>query len=184
MITRHRAIILLAIGGIVLFALIEGVIIPGNIAREEQYRLEQRSPITHDLASVLPYKSKYMGDASNLINLVQHLPLNHIQKSFQLDSEKLTLKVNYRTSMEDFKESELQRALLYNSLAAFALVDNLEAIEFHFYDVSYKTTRAGCSDIFGSDLSALLTIDQWKTMQERLKDDRFVEKSAPSMLQG
>ncbi|MGG1660641.1 DUF4825 domain-containing protein [Brevibacillus sp. NRS-1366] len=183
MITRHRAIILLAILGSALFALIQGVIIPGNMAKEEQYRQAQQNPITHDLDSILKYKSKYMGDASNLINLIQHLPLSQIQKSFQLDSKQLTIKVNYRETIDVIKESDLQRALLYNSLAAFALVDNLEAIEFHFYDASYLATRADSKEVFGSDLSLMLTKDQWKAMQEQLKDDQFVSKSALTMLQ-
>ncbi|WP_312113723.1 DUF4825 domain-containing protein [Brevibacillus reuszeri] len=183
MVTRHRSIIVLAITGIALFILIQGYIIPGNQAKEEQYQREQQSPITHDLGSILKYKNKYMGNASNLINLFQHLPLQSISKTFELDSDKLTLKVLYSKPASSVQEIELNRALLYNSLAAFALVDNLEAIEFHFADGTYTSTRAATKEAFGEQLSDLLTEEKWKAIQEQLKDDSYISKQTNIIMQ-
>lgn len=183
MATRHRVIIVLAIAGIALLVLIQGFIIPGNQAREEQYQQEQQNPVTHDLGSILKYKNKYMGNASNLMNLFQHLPLQSIPKTFELDSDKLTLKVLYSEPTSGVKEIELKRALLYNSLAAYALLDNLEAIEFRFADGTYTSTRTETQEVFGEPLSDLLTEEKWKTIQEQLKDDSYVSKQAQIVIQ-
>lgn len=68
--------------GAISLTMVEGYLKPEAEAKEEQYRMEQRNPLTHDFENVLPYKHKYMGDAGNLGNLNYHLPLSDIPKTF------------------------------------------------------------------------------------------------------
>lgn len=181
--TRNKVIVFLAVAGIALFGIIQGYIIPKNLEQEEQYRLEQQSPITHDLDSVMKYKHKYMGAAGNLINLFSQLPLGQLGKSFQLYPEQLTAEISYKEMVSVIGESEVHKALLYNSLAAFALIDNLQAIHYRFDDASYKVTRSDIQQVFGANLSELLNKETWKTnVQDRLKDDDFTEKSSKRVL--
>ncbi|KQL46220.1 hypothetical protein AN963_14710 [Brevibacillus choshinensis] len=171
MAARNKWIMALVIVGVILFALIQGVIIPDNIKKAEQYRLDQQNPLTHDLNAILPYKSKYMGDASNLSNLYAHLPLNGVKKTFQLYPEALTLELNYEETVSEVGEESVKAALLYDSVAAFALIDNLQAIRYRFPDATYQMTRLDMQQLFGENLSGLLNQEKWKTdVQDRLKE--------------
>lgn len=169
--TRHKAILILALAGVLLFVLIRGVVIPYKIERAQRYEQEQQNPLTHHLSSILPYKNKYMGNASNLINLYGRLPLNGWEREFQLYPEQLKLQIQYRSSVDDPRRSEVEQALLYNSIAAFALIDNLQAIEYRFPTESYLMTRTEIQELFGDDLAGLLTQENWKSrVQDRLPD--------------
>ena len=68
-------IIALLVVGICGLALVEGYIRPEMRRREQQYLSEQRDPLTHDFSRLLEFRSRYMGDASNLANLNYNLPL-------------------------------------------------------------------------------------------------------------
>ena len=116
--TRNKLIVLLLANGVILFGIIQGYVIPEQQLRAEQYANDQLHPATHDLKRILPYKSQYMGDASNLSNLFTHLPLSEYSRGFQLYPEELTAQVNY--SMTSIKPEEINQALMYNSAAAFA----------------------------------------------------------------
>ena len=131
--TRNRLIIGLFVVGLVFYGAIEGLILPQREAAREQYRLEQRDPLTHDLDSILKFKSAYMGDASNLINLFCTLPLNHIAMSFQMDSEQFLVEVHYQDNAANIGDTQVRRAMLYDATAAFALIDNLQRIDFVFW---------------------------------------------------
>lgn len=82
MAARNKVIVALAMVGVLLLVYIQGVLIPNKLERERRYELEQQSPLTHDVSTILPYKSQYMGDASNLTNLYAHLPLNGEKERF------------------------------------------------------------------------------------------------------
>ncbi|MED1745518.1 hypothetical protein [Brevibacillus borstelensis] len=89
--SKNIWIVMLFLVGAISLTMVEGYLKPEAEAKEEQYRMEQRNPLTHDFENVLPYKHKYMGDAGNLGNLNYHLPLSDIPKTFQLFPEAYAL---------------------------------------------------------------------------------------------
>jgi len=181
--TRNRIIVFLAIIGIVLFGLVQGVIIPKNNQKKDQYVAQQVNPTTHDLNSVLKYKNKYMGNSSNITNLFHTLPLNNIPMSFELFPDKLIAQVNYKDTIENINENMVNQALIYNSTVAFALIDNLEAINYNFTGEGYKVQRSDIKKWYGKDLSSLLEKDVWKNqVQDKLKDNEYVNKCIKAIL--
>ncbi|MCM3078772.1 DUF4825 domain-containing protein [Brevibacillus invocatus] len=174
---RNKAILFLLVIGVVLYGVIQGVVIPANEEKAVRYQLDQQKHMTHDLKSILPYKSKYMGDASNVINLFFHLPLNHLNRTYQLDSEQFKVEIKYQTEEREKSQEEVKQALLYNALAAFALIDNLQTLEFQFPSVTYQTSREQMEQVFGKPLADLLTEQQWKEIQEKWNDARFLKDS-------
>ncbi|MEG0641144.1 MAG: DUF4825 domain-containing protein [Clostridium sp.] len=175
--TRNKIIILLGIVGIVLFIVVQGVIIPRNNQKHNQYIAEQQNPRTHDLNSILKYKNKYMGNASNIMNLFNTLPLNNIEKSFELFSDKLMLEVNYKDTIENINIDKVNKALVYNSTAAFALIDNLEVISYNFMGSIYKVLRTDIEKWYGEDLAELLNETKWKSkIQDKLEDNNYVNE--------
>ena len=172
---KNRLIICLAIIGMGLCFVVYGVIIPREHQKENEYIENQKNPLTHDLDSILEYKSKYMGNSNNLINLFCNLPLKDIPRTFELFPDKLAAEVNYEEIIENIDKDKLEKALIYNSIATFALIDNLDAINYKFTDSSYKFLRSDIEKWAGEDLSSLLTKDKWKIkVQDRIQNGQYV----------
>lgn len=175
---EHWWIIGLLVVGIGLFALVQGVVLPKQELREAEYAEAQRDPTTHDVKRILPYRHPYMGNAANLGNLFDHLPLAHLRRTYQLHPETLTAEINYQAAASQVDGPTLYKSLIYNSVAAFALIGNLEHLRFNFMDAAYVTGRDRMEAVFGRDLSALLTEETWKTaVQEPLADPGFVQQT-------
>lgn len=174
---RDRLIIGLLAVGVIFFAAIQFVIIPHNNANEKAYAAAQQEPATHDLSSILPYKSRYMGDASNDANLFYHLPLCNIGMSFGVDSTNYRLEVDYKETVENIGEEKVQSALLYNSTAAFALISNLNAIEYNFTGASYEVKRTDIEALY-SGFGTVLQKSNWKTsVQDKMNDVAYVNET-------
>ncbi len=181
--TRNKIIVFLAIIGIILVGLVQGVIIPKYNHRTNHYIAEQQNPITHDLNSILKYKNKYMGNSSNITNLFYNLPLNNIPMSFQLFPDKLAVEVNYKDNIGNVNESKVNKALIYNSTAAFALIENLQVITYNFTGSKYKVLRSDVEKWYDTDLALLLKKDAWKNkVQRKLQDNGYVDNCIKSVL--
>ena len=95
---------------------------------------------------------------------------------FQIDSSHCSLTVSYLDTVWNIGEEKVQRDLIYNSAAAFSLIDNLKAITYEFSGNSYSFTRAQFENVFGNPLSSLLEKKTWsKKIQTKLNDINFVE---------
>lgn len=173
---KNLLIVLLVVIGVISFVSVEGFIKPNIREKEEQYRVHQRNPLTHDFASVLSYKNKYMGNISNLGNLNNNLPLGFIQKTFELDSKNLSATINYADSTENLEEQLIKQAILYNSTANFVLIDNLKTLQINLEGASYTVTRSHVEKWFGEELLATLQNHElWKSsVQSKLADENYV----------
>ncbi|MFS0553626.1 DUF4825 domain-containing protein [Brevibacillus sp. 179-C9.3 HS] len=173
---RNKIILALVLVGVVLFMIIQFAIIPKQEEQSEQYRLAQQSPLTHDLESILPYKNKYMGATSNLV-MFNHLPLDHLKGTFQLRPDTFTIEIHYEEKTTSVEPKLFNQAMLYNSVAAFALVDNLQVVEYRFTDQIIVAARTDIQSLFGENLTSLLTKEKWRTgVQDKLRDDSFIEE--------
>ena len=73
--------------------------------------------------------------------------------------------------------------MIYNSTVVFALIDNLEGINYNFTNGSYKVQRDHVKKWYGKDLSDLLEKDVWKNeVQDKLKDIGYVNKCSKVIL--
>ena len=162
--------------GLLLFSIVQFVVIPKQDAAAEQYIIDQQRPLTHDLDNIIKYKFPYMGNASISINLYQHLPLNDIEKDFELLSDNLAIKINYRRSVSEIGEGIVHQSIIYNSTAAFALIGNLEKLIYHFEDESFEIKRENIESLY-QDFDQLITDkDIWnKKVRDPLKDDQYVK---------
>jgi hypothetical protein len=175
--TRNKIIIFLIIIGIISYAIVDGVIIPKINENKQQYIAEQQNPSTHDIESILKYKNKYMGNASNTINLFHSLPLSNVGTTFQMFPDQLTTEVNYQETVSNIGTLKVQRALIYNATAAFALIDNLKSLNFKFDGPSsFKVNRKDIEKWYGEKSSSLLSENTWKVkVQTRLDNNQYVE---------
>jgi hypothetical protein len=174
---KTKIIIILLVVGALLFSVVQFIIIPTINHRQEQYAVAQTDSLTHDINSVLKYKSQYIGDNSNTANLFYNLPLNNVSMKFQINSDDCSLTVNYLDTIWNIGEEKVQRDLVYNSAAAFSLIDNLTKITYEFSGKSYSFTRSQFENAFGTPLSSLLNQKVWsEKIQSKLDDTTFVEE--------
>lgn len=161
--------ILLVVVGVSLFIWIQFFEVP-NIVRISEEKLQQ-DPETHDFEKVVTFEKMYMGDASNLNGLFNALPLNEYKGTIEMDSDVFSLIVNYETSAEEIEEKAKQ-AVIYNTTAAFTLIDNLETVNLHFEDKSYTVTRDHVERWFGTTLIDFKEPEVFKEkVQNHLNED-------------
>lgn len=129
--------------------------------RESIYEHAQTSAYFHNIQEILPYRSPYLGDASNTGNLFYHLPLHQYPMTFAIEPETCTLTVHYDTAAKTVEK--IRENLAYNTLAAMAAIDNLQCIQYEFQDGTYCITRQQVEERFDVPLSALLDdTEQWE----------------------
>ena len=174
---RSILLVILVVVAVTLFVAMEFVYLPNQEAQREQYQAEQLNPLTHHLDEVLPYQHPYMGNASNLSQLFGHLPLQDLPFTFQLYPDELTAELIFETFAAPIDQLHLQRSLIYNSTAAFALIANLESLHYTFLDATYTIDRSDVANEYG-DPAALLDPEIWQSkIQEPLRDPVYVEES-------
>ncbi len=95
-----------------------------------------------DIEHLIEYKSNYVGDNSNTGNLIDALPLSEYGYVFEIDSEKNGITISYHfTDWYQNENSYVEKALIYNSVSSFALIENLQYINYNFSGSSYSITR-------------------------------------------
>lgn len=90
--------------------------------------------------NIIKYQSRYVGDNSNDANLIASLPLSEYGFAFQIEEKQLI--IDYHTS--DWYQCEnlyIQNSLLYNSVAIFTLIENVDTITYRFSGTSYIAER-------------------------------------------
>lgn len=130
--------------------------------KNEYYIIDAEKKYTPDTVPIVPfnreksgidniikYKSQYIGNNSNDGNLLNSLPLSEYSFVFEIDSEKLGLTVDYHiTDWYINDDMYVERALVYNSVSLFSLIDNLQHITYNFTGKSYTIERAKVQEIY------------------------------------
>lgn len=124
----------------------------------EYYRIDNKKQYTINIVPTSPfnmdkssfeqlqhYKSQYIGNNSNTSHLLNALPLSEYGYVFEIDSKGCGLIVDYHcTDWYNNENLYIHKALVYNSVSLFKLIDNLEYITFNFSGSSYTITREHC----------------------------------------
>lgn len=181
---QGKIIIALLVVGLALFISVQFIIIPKQNAVAEQYELDQRNPLTHDLENILKYKHPYMGSAGNLTNLFRRLPMTEAIKDFELLSDDLTLIVNYHLPIDTIGTKTVNQSLIYNSTAAFSLIGNLEKIHYNFSDKSFVIHRESVESLY-DDFGKLTSSNEIWNQQVRnpLGDAAYTKNSLNKILE-
>ena len=130
--------------------------------KNEYYIIDTEKKYTQDTIPVVPfnreksgidniikYKNKYVGNNSNDGNLLNSLPLSEYGLVFEIDSENLGLKVDYHiTDWYINDDMYVERALIYNSVSIFSLIDNVQYINYNFAGKSYKIERTKVQELY------------------------------------
>ncbi len=134
------------------------------------------------IAHIIRYQAPYIGDNTNIGNLLSCLPLSEFGYVFEIDDVDHGLIVDYHTTDWYANENQyVDKALLYNAVSLFLLIDNLESVTFHFSGGSYQTNRAVIENAYPSYFEILTEeqIDKAKFheyVENKMNDTDFVER--------
>ena len=99
--------------------------------------------------NILKYQNKYVGNNSNTGNLISNLPLSEYGYVFEIDSNNLGLTIDYHiTDWYINDEMYVERALVYNAVALFSLIDNLQYVTYNFTGNSYTIKREKVQELY------------------------------------
>lgn len=140
------------------------------------------SPFNRDksgIDNIIKYKNKYIGNNSNIGNLISKLPLSEYGYLFEIDSVNLSLTINYQVTDWYINENNyLEKSLLYNAVTMFILIDNLEEIIFNFSGNSFVITRNEVKDKYPNYCDIIdKEIDKNnfnKYVEDKMNDNEFV----------
>lgn len=137
----------------------------------------EKSGIDH----ILQYKNQYLGNNSNTGGLLGNLPLSEYGYVFEIDSEDCGLTVNYHVT--DWYGNEalyVEKSLVYNSVSIFALIENVQYINYNFSGSTYSITREELEKNY-PDYERIVqeeTVSKRnfnKYVEQRMNDDSFIQ---------
>ena len=162
-------LIVVVLIGVPLFIWIQFFEVPNKVKIGEEKM--QQDPTTHQFEKVQQYEQKYMGDASNIGQLFEALPLGNYKGTFEMEPEDFFLNMNYLSTSEIPKE-KIKQAVLYNTTATFVLINNLEEIEMSFDDESYVVRKENVVEWFGEPITELKNP---QAFMEKIQDQLLIE---------
>lgn len=129
------------------------------------------------IENIIKYKNNYIGNNSNTGNLINDLPLSEYGYVIEIDSANLGLIIDYHiTDWYITDESYFKKALIYNSVSIFSLIDNVEYIKFNFTGNSYMTTRDKIEENYPNYSKIKLSNENFNEyLEKKLNDGEFVE---------
>lgn len=130
--------------------------------------------------NIIRYKSKYVGDNSNDGNLIAALPLSEYGYVFEIDVDDLGLIIDYHTTDWYINENRyLEKSIVYNSVAIFSLIDNIEYIKYNFSGKTYVVTRENIENNFPKYKEIVkngINKDAFnKYLENKINDNTFIE---------
>ena len=169
--------------------------------KNEYYIIDSKNEYTDDtvplspfnrsksgISNLINYKSSYLGDNSNTSALIDHLPLSEYGFVLEIDSENLSLTIDYQITDWYINENYyLEKSLLYNSVSIFLLVDNVEIIHFNFSGVFYSITRTKVETLYPNYdkiKDKKLSEDKLNLyVEEKMNDELFVTLTFRNLFQ-
>ena len=124
-----------------------------------------------------PYKNKFLGNNSNTGNLIRSLPLSEYGYVFEIDSKKLGLTIDYHiTDWYINGNYYLEKSLVYNSIAIFSLIDNIQYIKYNFSGNTYTVDRENVEKYFPHFFDIKNNKESFnKYLENKINDIDFVD---------
>lgn len=134
------------------------------------------------IENIIKYKNEYIGNNSNVGNLISNLPLSEYGYVFEIDNKNFGLTISYNITDWYYNENKyINKALIYNSLSIFMLIDNLEYITFNFSGGTYKIEKSIIEMNYPNYFEVLsdnkINIEKFNEyVEDKMNDNVFIEK--------
>ena len=143
-----------------------------------------KSPFNRNVSGIdnlIKYKNKYLGNNSNIGNLINSLPLANYGYAFEIDGTNLIINY-YMTDWYYNDNLYVNKALIYNSVSLFSLIDNLDNITYNFSGSSYYLNRNNIVNNYPNYFK-ILNNDEInkntfnKYVENMMNDESFIENN-------
>ena len=149
-----------------------------------------KSPFNRNVSgidNIIKYKNKYIGNNSNTGNLINSLPLANYGYVFEINGTDLIIDY-HMTDWYSNDDLYVNKALIYNSVSLFGLINNLKSITYNFSGSSYYVDRNNIVDNY-SNYSKVFNDDKInknnfnKYVENMMNDDNFIENNFEKILE-
>ncbi|HJB00627.1 MAG TPA: DUF4825 domain-containing protein, partial [Candidatus Mediterraneibacter merdavium] len=135
------------------------------------------------IANIIKYQNSYIGDNSNTGALIGSLPLSEYGYVFEIHSQDCGLTIDYHfTDWYGNDDLYIEKSMIYNSASVFALIENVQYINFNFSGSSYHITRSifeqeypDWEKVIKGTMIDQNSFDQY--IESEMNDTAFVEKA-------
>lgn len=154
---------------ILIVLLIIGIVAVVTLFWSKQYGVSSEEIGGFQGEKLYKYKSLYVGDASNVGNLVDNMPFARYKTTYSLqtDKEPFGMTVNYKIKIGEI--SNVDKQLSENAVVIFSLIDNVNNITFNLndgvQDFSYNYSREFFLWALGQDVKV------YSTSLEKFRDE-------------
>lgn len=162
------------------------------VDREKKYTSETLpiSPFNRKksgIDNIKKYQNPYIGDNSNVGNLISNLPLAEYGYVFKIDSDGCGLIIDYHTT--DWYSNEnlyVEKSLIYNSVSIFTLIENADYITYNFsgnsYTIKRETVETNYPNYDKIDQDEIDSQMFQQYLEEKMNDNEFVERTFQKMV--
>lgn len=113
-----------------------------------------------DLNNFLKHRSKYIGDASNVSNLLNKLPYGDRKNGISLETDRSPYGITVNYNLDDVDNIQenvhlIEPTLIDNALIIFSLIENVETVNFNILsekEYKFQFTRTEMQEYFDKDL--------------------------------
>ncbi|MGJ7911485.1 DUF4825 domain-containing protein [Neobacillus sp. LXY-1] len=123
------------------------------------------------------YKNSYVGDNGAVGNITRQLPspegegINGLE--LKTEEKPYGIIVNYKNiQTNETTEKNYEKTALYNATFIFALVKNVDWVQFNFVEKEYKVTREELQKWYGKDLREFENEDELSKFTKRNLTDK------------
>lgn len=117
--------------GVLSVVLLSIFLLTNPLTAKDPYEVEEIK--TYHVDTLIEFKNPYVGDASNVGNLISQLPYAEFRQGMSLQTENtpygITAKYNFTST--DIDRNLIESNLHNNALVMFALIDNVDKIDFN-----------------------------------------------------
>jgi len=119
--------------GVLSVVLLSVFLLTNPLTAKDPYEVEETK--AYQVDNLIEFKNPYVGDASNVGNLISQLPYAEFRQGMSLQTENtpygITAKYDFTAS--DINLNLIESNLHNNALVMFALIDNVDRIDFNLY---------------------------------------------------
>ncbi|MCX8131284.1 MAG: DUF4825 domain-containing protein [Clostridia bacterium] len=156
--SRRRTVLVI---GILCITILSGVLLTSSLTKDDSALDQKENTVLSDeynAATLLKFKTAYVGDNSKVVNLLNSLPLANMRRevSLKTGSRPYGISVQYDLNTSSLDTGLIESTFRKNATAMFALIDNVDEINFissfSGKEKSYRYNREHLQKSYNKDL--------------------------------
>ena len=147
--------------GVLCVAVLSGILLTNGLIKSKSTTEQEKIKTQvneYKAVELLKYKTAYVGDSSNVINLLSSLPFGNLRREVSLKTslKPYGISAKYDLSVSSLSVEAIDAIFRKNATVIFALIDNVDELSFDYGSVNekrnYQCTREQIQKSYDNDL--------------------------------